>query len=91
MTAPWVLRRSLVWKNATKEEDKQTIAWINETLSNLDDLTEKERAIKDVLLADKSLASEAFGPIVDKFYQELVSSESDNIGELKDDSEIEPI
>ena len=69
------LPRALLWNNATEEEYNNTISWINATLS-YPELTTAEEEVRDLVLSDRNLASEIFGPIVERFVERIQSNEN---------------
>ena len=69
------LPRALLWNNATEEEYNNTISWINATLS-YPELTTAEEEVRDLVLSDRNLASEIFGPIVERFVERIKSYEN---------------
>ena len=58
-----VLERSLLNGNGTKEDDKFSMNWINETLKE-SNLTEEQVNLKHFILSDQELTSRVFGPVI---------------------------
>ena len=69
------MRRSLVFNNATQEEQQRTINIINETLSSSNN-SEVDNVLLELMLSDESLRSAVLGPVLEKFSQNTVETET---------------
>ena len=70
------MRRSLVFNNATQEEQQRTINIINETLSSSNN-SEVDNVLLELMLSDESLRSAVLGPVLEKFSQNTVETETE--------------
>ena len=70
------MRRSLVFNNATQEEQQRTINIIKETLSSSNN-SEVDNVLLELMLSDESLRSAVLGPVVEKFSQKIVETETE--------------